>query len=147
MDPIGGSRLTIWGNPATRLTTENAASAPKAPAAPAAPDQLAKSPSCLAPRLGTAAGSSPTLQQPGTYLGDPTLRPNWVTGGGHPRQPTPPNPLGMTGCGKLGFSPSITAQPTTKAASSPTGLDFGLNVQDEGITNPAGLAQSDIRNR
>jgi hypothetical protein len=56
----------------------------------------------------------------------------------------PPGPQGMTGCGRLGFNPSITAQPTTKAASSPTGLDFSLDVNDEGLTNPAGLANSDI---
>ena len=57
----------------------------------------------------------------------------------------PPSPLGMTGCAKLGFSPTITAQPTSQAAQSPTGLDFGLNVADEGLTSPAGLAQSDIK--
>jgi hypothetical protein len=54
-------------------------------------------------------------------------------------------PLGMTGCSKLGFGPSIGAQPTSKAASSPTGLDFSLDVADEGIVNPDGLAQSDIK--
>ncbi len=58
---------------------------------------------------------------------------------------TPPLPLGMTGCSRLAFNPSISAQPTTKAASSPTGLDFSLNVQDEGLTSPSGLANSDIR--
>jgi hypothetical protein len=57
----------------------------------------------------------------------------------------PPNPLGMTGCAKLPFGPTIAAQPTTRAAQSPTGLDFSLDVQDEGITSPPGLAQSDIR--
>ena len=51
----------------------------------------------------------------------------------------------MTGCSRLGFAPTITAQPTTKAATSPTGLDFSLNVKDEGLGNPEGLAQSDIR--
>jgi hypothetical protein len=52
----------------------------------------------------------------------------------------------LLGCGKLdsGFSPSITAQPTSKAAQSPTGLDFGLHVDDEGLGNPKGLAAPDI---
>jgi hypothetical protein len=54
------------------------------------------------------------------------------------------NPLTITGCAKLGFSPSIEAQPTTKAASSPSGLDFSLDVHDEGLTSPNGLAHSDI---
>jgi hypothetical protein len=59
----------------------------------------------------------------------------------------PPNPLGMTGCTKLAFGPSITAAPTSKAASSPSGLDFSLDVEDEGLTNPSeeATAQSDIR--
>jgi hypothetical protein len=52
---------------------------------------------------------------------------------------------GMTGCSKLGFGPAITAKPTSLAAESPTGLDFSLDVHDEGITNPTGLAQSDVR--
>jgi hypothetical protein len=56
----------------------------------------------------------------------------------------PPNPLGMTGCGKLSFAPTIAAQPTTKAASSPTGLDFSLDVDDEGLGNPTGYADADI---
>ncbi len=58
---------------------------------------------------------------------------------------TPPNPQGMTGCSRLGFNPSISAAPTTKAANSPTGLDFDLNVHDEGLTSPTGIANSDIR--
>jgi hypothetical protein len=57
----------------------------------------------------------------------------------------PPNPLGTTGCSKLAFSPQISSQPTSHAAESPTGLDFGLDVADEGITNPSGFAHSAIR--
>ncbi len=57
----------------------------------------------------------------------------------------PPNPLGMTGCFKLDFKPSISAQPTTKAAQSPSGLDFSLDVADEGLANPTGLADSDVK--
>ncbi len=52
---------------------------------------------------------------------------------------------GMTGCSKLAFNPTVTAQPTSRAAESPTGLDFGLDVHDEGLTSPTGLAQSDIK--
>ena len=55
------------------------------------------------------------------------------------------NPAPLTGCGKLGFHPSITAKPTTKAAQSPTGLDFSLDVKDEGLTSLGGLAQSQIK--
>ena len=54
-------------------------------------------------------------------------------------------PQGFTDCNRLNFNPTIEAQPTTKAAASPTGLDFSLDVKDEGLTNPKGLAQSDIK--
>jgi hypothetical protein len=51
---------------------------------------------------------------------------------------------GMTGCSKLGFSPQVTAKPTTSSAESASGLDFGIDINDEGLTNPTGLAQSEI---
>ncbi len=57
------------------------------------------------------------------------------------------NPQGMIGCGKLPFAPSISAQTTSRAASSPSGLDFSLDVNDEGLINPneGATASSDIR--
>jgi hypothetical protein len=53
----------------------------------------------------------------------------------------------LRGCGKLGFHPSITAKPTSRAAGSPTGLDFTLDVEDEGLTNAeeGARSQSTIR--
>ncbi len=88
-------------------------------------------------------------EHPGTLLptGEPDLSDaSWITGSvlTHDNS-TPPNPQGMTGCAKLGFAPTIIAQPTTKAAQSPTGLDFSLDVKDEGLNSPAGLANSDIK--
>jgi hypothetical protein len=58
---------------------------------------------------------------------------------------TPPNPQGLGGCSKLDFKPSISAQPTTKAAQSPTGLDFSVDIANEGLANPSGLADSDVK--
>ncbi len=57
----------------------------------------------------------------------------------------PPMPLGLSECAALDFAPGITASPTTKAASSPTGLDFGLDVVDQGILDPQGIAASTIK--
>ncbi len=58
------------------------------------------------------------------------------------------NPQPFTGCGGLpAFDPSISAQPTSKAAESPTGLDLSLSIRDEGLTSPSveARAKSDIR--
>lgn len=52
---------------------------------------------------------------------------------------------GMTGCAKLGFAPQVSAQPTTTAAQSSAGLDFTISVDDEGLSDPDGHAQSDLR--
>ncbi|HSS04291.1 MAG TPA: hypothetical protein VLK89_03755 [Solirubrobacterales bacterium] len=57
----------------------------------------------------------------------------------------PPNPQGMTGCSKLGFNPTIGSRATTSQAETGTGIDFSVDVHDEGLTNPSGIAQSDIK--
>jgi hypothetical protein len=54
------------------------------------------------------------------------------------------NPLGIDGCNQLPFAPRIEAEPTSNAATSPTGLAFDMYVDDEGITSPEGLAQSQL---
>jgi hypothetical protein len=88
-------------------------------------------------------------QAPGVLLpnGEPDSSDHdWVTGEAVTHDDaSPAAPLGMRGCSRLGFGPSITSQPTSLAAQSPTGLDFDLNVHDEGLTSPSGIAQSDIK--
>jgi hypothetical protein len=51
----------------------------------------------------------------------------------------------LTGCGKLTFRPSVDADPTNSAASGPSGLDFELSLQDDGLTSTTGLAASAMR--
>ncbi len=54
-------------------------------------------------------------------------------------------PLGMTGCEALPFNPSITAAPTSRATTSPSGLDFAIDAGSGGLSNPTGDAASAIR--
>jgi hypothetical protein len=54
-------------------------------------------------------------------------------------------PLSLTGCNQLAFKPSIEATPTSQSASSPSGLDFNLNFDDEGLTSSTGAAQSQLK--
>jgi hypothetical protein len=89
---------------------------------------------CAGPQL--ISYSTDSWQQPGLFVEGSIFTHNGAE---------PPMAQGFTGCSKLGFNPTITAQPTSRAAQSPTGLDFSLDVKDEGLTNPAGLAQSDIQ--
>jgi len=52
---------------------------------------------------------------------------------------------GLSGCETLGFSPRISSKPTTSAAESESGLDFSIEITDEGIKSPKGKADSDIK--
>src|SRR6476659_2250736 len=55
------------------------------------------------------------------------------------------NPLGIIGCERLGFGPELSAQPTTHSASAASGLDVKVDIEDEGLISPEGLADSAIK--
>jgi hypothetical protein len=57
----------------------------------------------------------------------------------------PTEPLqALDGCNRLPFAPKVSAEPTTDRASAPSGLDFNLDFNDEGLTSAGGLAQSQL---
>lgn len=58
--------------------------------------------------------------------------------------PSEPLPT-LKACNQLPFGPTIHAEPTSNAATSPTGFNFDLNVKNEGFTNSEGLAASEIK--
>ncbi|HXS34728.1 MAG TPA: hypothetical protein VN758_13235 [Solirubrobacterales bacterium] len=146
------AKVTIWGSPADpvhdgergRCFRNNGESCPAS--IPVVPFLIAPR-NCDGPlATGWSADSWP---HPGATMpsGAPNLTdPAWATGQVLTHDAaTPPAPQGFSGCGRLDFSPTISAQPTTKAAGSPTGLDFSLNVNDEGLINPNGIAAADVR--
>jgi hypothetical protein len=56
------------------------------------------------------------------------------------------SPSGDLGaCNQVPFAPSISAEPTSNAATSPTGLNFDIDVTDAGLENPGGRVQSQIK--
>lgn len=140
---VYGTKLTLWGDPAS-------------------PDHDTLRGSCLRggivpseelESLGTCHVSIPEvpfLTLPRSCQGPaPTLfqADSWQNPGAFTAPVASEEPLETTGCSKLGFAPTILAKPTSKAASSGTGLDFSLDVEDEGLTNPneGATAGSDIR--
>ncbi len=144
--------FTLWGTPADpahdiergRCYTGTKASCPAG---------IAEVPFLTVPRACegplTTSWTADSWLNPGARLsnGAPDLSdPAWVSGAAQTHTDlVPPTPQGFSGCGRLDFVPTISAQPTTKAAQSPTGLDFSLDVKDEGLTNPKGIAASDIK--
>jgi hypothetical protein len=55
------------------------------------------------------------------------------------------NPIGLTGCNKLDFRPSISVAPDGQASNTPTGLGVGVHVDQEESLVPSGLAESTVR--
>src|SRR5262249_53650925 len=43
---------------------------------------------------------------------------------------------GFTGCDSVPFAPTLTAQPTSNAAGGPTGLDFDIQIPQDGLSQP-----------
>jgi hypothetical protein len=54
-------------------------------------------------------------------------------------------PQGPTDCEDVPFEPSISVQPTTQAADSPTGLEVDLQMPQESLEEPGAIATSDLR--
>jgi hypothetical protein len=51
----------------------------------------------------------------------------------------------MTGCDKVPFEPRADLRPTSHRADSPTGLDVELTMPTNGLEEPDGIAQSNLR--
>jgi len=58
----------------------------------------------------------------------------------------PDRPLApLDGCNRVPFAPQIASEPTANSATSPTGLNFDIDINDEGQKNAKGLVQSQIK--
>jgi hypothetical protein len=149
-DRVVGTQVTLWGDPTSPLHDQERShcvfEGGTCPTDVSGPPLLTLPRSCSGPLLTSYATDS--WDFPGARLanGDPELAdPNWLSGTVESHDDsTPPNPLGLGNCGRLAFDPKIVAKPTTLAARSPTGLDFSIEVEDEGLTNPDGFAGADI---
>ncbi len=53
--------------------------------------------------------------------------------------------ISQDGCNRLNFEPSISVTPDGQQASTPTGLTVGVHVPQESGLNPAGLAESTVK--
>ena len=149
--PFYDAGLTLWGVPADPAhDTERGACAPDGPSGSACPASIAQKPFLTVPRacegpLATVFNAA-SWQNPGAFLsGEPDLSdPAWST---HSvlTHDSAGSPFGFTGCAKLDFAPKIEAKPTAETAETGAGLDFNLDFDDEGLTNPTGVAQSEVK--
>jgi hypothetical protein len=131
-----GATFTLWGTPASPAHDEERGACYKG--GKSCPAGVSEFPFLTLPR----ACNGPLFTH---WEIDSWLNPGiWVEGDAITHDGAG-NPQGMSGCGKLEFGPRISAKPSTDEAASPTGLSFSLDVTDEGLSSPEGLAQSDIK--
>ncbi|HWY18360.1 MAG TPA: hypothetical protein VNY27_06575 [Solirubrobacteraceae bacterium] len=55
------------------------------------------------------------------------------------------SPLGLDGCNRLSFEPSIAVSPDAPAGSTPTGLTVGIHVPQDAGLSPNGVAQATVK--
>jgi hypothetical protein len=131
-EPIGGSEVTIWGVPGDAAhDTERGECLSHGGSCSVSPG-LEKRPFLTLPRACTGP------------LPSEVAATSWEEPQAPPVLAQSESSLTTTECGALGFAPTIASQPSTTAAESPSGLNFDLSVDDPGLTEPAGLADSDI---
>ena len=144
-----GAEVTFWGDPSDPAHDPVRGSCvaifdmgpdPAIPSRGTCPVDRTERPLLTLPRscTGPLAGafSLDSWQNPGRFVG----------AGFGVRERTPPGaPIAMNGCELLEFGPTVDARLTTAAASSPSGLDFGLDVDDPGLSDAKGTAMSDIK--
>src|SRR6202040_2866763 len=56
------------------------------------------------------------------------------------------NPVGLTGCERLSFDPTLESSPDTFAADTPAGFTFEVKPATGGLLDPNGLGTADIKN-
>lgn len=139
--PVLGATILVWGDPASSshddARFEQGASGSGPGTDPTDPSSSQPIPSTLPPASvltnPTSCGVTTTTGISVDDWQDPVSR---QTG-------SITNPL-VTGCAAEAFTPSVTAQPTSRVASSPAGLNVDIAVPQN--STPTALAESNLRN-
>ena len=123
---VAGSTLHFWGVPADpshdALRGGPAGVPPKA--------FLTMPTACSGPLTTTMRADS--WDDPGDYVSAQSVT-----------QDSHGNPISLNGCNRLDFSPTITVQPDTTIADSPSGLSVDLHMPQ--TDNPDGLAEANLK--
>jgi hypothetical protein len=132
-----GSEVTLWGNPASPAHDSLRGKCVGSPTEPTAEAISKGKCSSSGPEVAfltlprSCQGPLATSFFAGSWQG--------ATSAGSAIHP------GFAGCDELSFAAEVGAEPTTQSAESASGLEFTTDVNDPGLTDPTGRAQSDIR--
>jgi hypothetical protein len=136
-----GSEVTLWGNPESPAhdslrggcVGEPVVSTPAPVSLGSCPVTAPERAFLTLPRA--CAGPLATV----FAASDWTMPPGILTA---PKSPA--EPFVASDCAGLGFDPTIASGGSDPAGDSPSGLDFDLEVDDPGLSDPGGRADSDI---
>ncbi|MET0600801.1 MAG: hypothetical protein ABW167_02325 [Baekduia sp.] len=132
---LGGTTATFWGVPSDRAHDGERFCGLYGPPNPCASDAphrafLSLPTSCTGPQPTTVTVDS--WQQPGVFHSA-----SFLSHDEHGQ------PVGVSGCDRVPFDPTMSVKPTTSSAGEPTGLAVDLVTPQN--TNPDGLAQAHLR--
>ena len=131
--PFDEAILTLWGVPAE--------SSHDADRAPFGSSGCTESYPCFAPNASNSE-ATPFLDNP-TSCGEPLSTSLEIEAYNLGVTEASDSWPATTGCDQLSFNPSLYAQPTTKQADSPSGVDIDLSVPQ--LVSPTSPAPSEIR--
>jgi DNA-binding beta-propeller fold protein YncE len=134
-EPLIASRLTVWGVPQDPSHDgERQCPGGVTPCADPEPLKplLTLPTACMGPLVSTASADS--YEEPGRYVSKTAVL-----------QDSSGQPLGMAGCSRLVFPPTISVSPDSTNASTSSGLTVGVHVPQTAALNPEGLAESTLR--
>ena len=138
-----GSEVVLWGNPSDPVHDTLRGACVGEPAT-ASEDPISKGTCTQRPPAVALLTLPRSCKGPLTSLFDAT---SWQGGSDAGTAASPE--MDPAGCKALPFAATTSAKPTTGnpaaiAGASPAGLDFGIGVDDPGLTDPEGSAQADI---
>ena len=132
------AETTLWGNPADPVHDAQRGKCQSTLAADLCPAKIPVRPFLTLPR-SCGHPLTTTFKATSWWSGDPLDPGPSVSFEGTAQTPA------LTGCSKLRFGPTLSAQPTTVRADSASGLAVDVAVEDPGLANPDGAARSDIK--
>jgi hypothetical protein len=133
---LGGSSLTLWGVPADPAHNAQRVG-PKGElgaSSTAPPVALMSSPTVCPSTPLTTTMSTDSWEEPGNFVSS-----SFDHDAGDA-------PILLTGCSRLPFEPTIKVAPDTSQADTPAGLTVEVQMPQDGLLNPEGLAPSDLKN-
>ncbi len=139
--PVLQSRLTLWGEAGREAVIK--AEKEVSEGENGATERLEQAKAGLKPFFTMPTGCHGPLRS--TIEVDSYQEPGKIVKAEYISKNAAGTPVGLTGCSKLKFPPTITVKPDTTNASSSSGLTVGVHVPQTAAKNPKGLAESALR--